>query len=139
MQRENALGEYFVVYREDFLEMKFTLNESGERHVDGIIRRLGLTGAPIKVEPTGIAELDSRRHMAIVAKLIDGGMSPQDAGTRVIAGTTRAEGLRYHDIENLNNRTGGTGSFGGGVGGFGSFSSFGGGGYGGYGGVGGFR
>ena len=126
MQRENALGEYFVVYREDWLDAKFILNDSGIRHVDGITRRLGLIGAPVKVEPTGIAELDSRRVLAIVEKLVQSGVSPQEAGSRVILGTTRAEGLRAHDIENLNGRSGGNGGSGGGNGGFGSFNSFGG-------------
>ena len=125
MQRENALGEYFVVYREDWLDAKFILNDSGIRHVDGITRRLGLIGAPVKVEPTGIAELDSRRVLAIVEKLVQSGVSPQEAGSRVILGTTRAEGLRSHDIESLNNRSGGTGG-GGSNGGYGSFNSFGG-------------
>ena len=126
MQRENALGEYFVVYREDWLDAKFILNDSGIRHVDGITRRLGLIGAPVKVEPTGIAELDSRRVLAIVEKLVQSGVSPQEAGSRVILGTTRAEGLRAHDIENLIGRSGGNGGSGGGNGGFGSFNSFGG-------------
>ena len=126
MQRENALGEYFVVYREDWLDAKFILNDSGIRHVDGITRRLGLIGAPVKVEPTGIAELDSRRVLAIVEKLVQSGVSPQEAGSRVILGTTRAEGLRYQDIENLNGRSGRNGGSGGGNGGFGSFNSFGG-------------
>ena len=130
MQRENALGEYFVVYREDWLDAKFILNDSGIRHVDGITRRLGLIGAPVKVEPTGIAELDSRRVLAIVEKLVQSGVSPQEAGSRVILGTTRAEGLRYHDIENLNGRSGGNGGGGYGGGGFGG-GGFGGGGYGG--------
>ena len=62
MQRDNALAEYFVVYREDWLDTKFILNGSGERHVDGIIRRLGMIGAPVKVEDKKVdpAKTDSK-------------------------------------------------------------------------------
>src|SRR5205823_4180338 len=66
VMRNNALGEYFVVYREDWLAGTPNLNESGERHVGGIIRRLGMTGAPVKVEPSGIGELDAVRRIALM-------------------------------------------------------------------------
>ena len=138
MQRENALAEYFVVYREDWNHNKFILNDTGIRHVDGMIRRLGLIGAPVKVEPTGIAELDAKRLSAVVEILVQSGVSAQEAASRVILGTTRAEGLRYHDIDTLYNRAGGTSGQGTGSG-FGSFGSFGGyGGIGSFGGIGGF-
>lgn len=128
MQRDNALGEYFTVYREDWLNTKFVLNGTGERHVDGIIRRLGMIGAPVKVEPSGIAELDAKRVTAIVERMVQAGVPATEAGNRVTIGTTRAEGLRFHDIPNIYNKAsrgnymgggagGGGGMFGGGFGG----------------------
>src|SRR5207245_8945395 len=124
--RNNALGEYFVVYREDWLNGTTTLNESGERHLDGIIRRLGMTGAPVKVEPTGIAELDAVRRAALTDVLIHAGLPAPEASARVVIGGTRAEGLRNASIEALYSR--GATIYSGGAGGYGGM------GYGGYGG-----
>jgi len=137
MQRDNALAEYFVIYREDWLDAKSELNATGTRHVDGVIRRIGMIGAPVKVEPTGNADLDRKRMTEIIGKLVQAGIPAAEAGGRVVLGTTRAEGLRNGDIERINSAsTGlGAGGFGGGFGGGG----FGGGGFGGFGGIGGFR
>jgi hypothetical protein len=149
MQRTNALGEYFVVYREDWLQGRPLLNDTGARHVAGIIRRLGMIKAPLKVEPTGNEELDARRKVALIELLVDAGVPPADASARIIPGATRAEGLRFKDIEAIYNSTGGTTgtiNMGGGYGGYGGFGGMGGfggggviGGFGGYGGIGGFR
>ena len=104
MMRSNALGEYFVVYREDWLAGTTNLNESGERHFDGIVRRLGQTMAPVKVEPTGIAELDVLRKVALADALIRAGVPAPEAANRVVIGGTRAEGLRNGSIEALYSR-----------------------------------
>ncbi|HXD87170.1 MAG TPA: hypothetical protein VN641_11795 [Urbifossiella sp.] len=147
MQRDNALGEYFVIYREDWLDATLSLNVHGARHLDGIVRRLGIVGAPVKLEPTGNPALDAQRMTAIVEQMVQAGVPPLEAGRRVVYGTTRAEGLRYHDIDALYNRTGGTGGsnygggggyggMGGGMGGFGGGMGGFGGGFGG--GMGGF-
>jgi hypothetical protein len=101
VMRSNALGEYFVVYREDWLANTANLNESGERHLGGIIRRLGMAGAPVKVEPSGIPALDALRRAAVSDMLIQAGVPPQDAIARVVVGGTRAEGLRDASIEAL--------------------------------------
>jgi hypothetical protein len=151
MQRDNAMGEYFVVYREDWLQGRPLLNDTGNRHVAGIIRRLGMIKGPLKIEPTGNEELDARRKVALIELLVDAGVPPADASARIIPGATRAEGLRFRDIEMLYNSTGGTtggmngsggygggmGGYGGGMGGLGGFGGIGG--FGGYGGIGGYR
>jgi len=102
--RSNALGEYFVVYREDWLFSTTNLNESGERHLDGIIRRLSMTASPVKVEPTGNVELDTLRKVVLTEALTKAGVPPQEATARVVIGGTRAEGLRNGSIEALYGR-----------------------------------
>ncbi|MFO0806873.1 MAG: hypothetical protein U0791_27525 [Gemmataceae bacterium] len=133
MQRDNALAEYFVIYREDWHDARTDLNDTGARHMDGVIRRYGMIGAPVKVEPTGNADLDQKRVTAVIGKLAASGIPAQEAASRVVLGTSRAEGLRYEDIENVGRNTRG---FGGGAGGGfgGAFGGFGGG----FGGIGGF-
>ncbi len=142
MQKVNALNEYFVLYREDWMADQNVLNPSGVRHLEGIARRLAATGAPIKVEPTGVNELDERRRAAVVEALSRAGVPGGDAASRVVIGNTKAEGLRGADIQviaypNLRRGFGGGGSGGGGVGGGFGGGSFGGGFNGG--GFGGFR
>jgi hypothetical protein len=130
-QRLNALAEYFVVYREDWLKGTATLNGSGERHVDGIVRRLCTTSSPAKVEPSGDTALDAKRLSALIAVLDKAGVA--DAANRVTLGGTRAEGLHGNEIESLYLRSpysgGGTGGYGnnsgGGYGGFGGFGGYG--------------
>jgi len=132
LQRMNALAEYFVVYREDWLENAPTLNPTGVRHLSGIVRRLGMVPAPIRVEPSGIADLDDRRRLAITGWLLEAGVSTAEAAGRVVIGGTRAEGLRYTDIERVYGReVSGGGGGGGGGGGFGGGNGFGGGTFGG--------
>lgn len=122
-QRQNALAEYFVLYREDFLNDEVELNETGLRHLDGIVRRMNQIGAPIKIEPTGKAELDELRRLKVTDSIVKLAGDPN----RVQSGTTRAEGLRSEDITVIGSRfysagTGfgsGGGGFGGGVGGYG--------------------
>jgi hypothetical protein len=129
MQKLNALGEYFVLFREDWLAGTSTLNSTGERHFDGIVRRLGMTGAPVRVEPTGNPELDTVRRLAVVEALVRNGIPEPEAQARVVIGGTRAEGLRYSDIETVYMRSriigiggyGGGGGVGGVVGGFGGY------------------
>ena len=136
MQRDNALAEYFVIHREDWHDSMTMLNHTGMRHIDGVIRRFGIIGSPVKVEPTGIGPLDQKRVAAIVEKLVDAGVPPQEAHNRVVLGTSRAEGLRNGDIESIFNRGGLGGSGLGGTSGLGSFSGYGVGGFGGIGGIG---
>jgi hypothetical protein len=100
-QRLNALAEYFVVYREDWLKDSAVLNESGERHLGGIARRMCMTTAPAKVEPSGNPELDARRLAALSDALIRAGVPQEEAGGRVVIGGTRAEGLRGNEIETV--------------------------------------
>lgn len=134
-QRLNALAEYFVVYREDWYADTAILNASGERHADGIARRMCLTTAPAKVEPSGDPALDAKRMSALSEALVRAGAT--DGSARVVLGGTRAEGLLGNEIEAVYLRSpysgaGGPGYSGGfGNGGFGS-------GYGGYGGAGGY-
>lgn len=119
MQRQNALGEYFTVYFEDFLLSTATLNESGMRHLAGIARRMNETGAPVKVEPAGPG-LDEKRKQAVIEALIRLGADPQAVVARVVTGGTRAEGLRYDEIDRIGQRVivgPGLGSIGGGFGG----------------------
>jgi len=126
-QRINALAEYFVVYREDFDAGAATLNPTGERHLDGIARRLRQVPVPVRVEPTGDPLLDEKRRVAVIEALGKHGVPFEDASARVIFGTTRAEGLRYSDIERVYGRFQNSGGFGGLGGGFGGFGGFGGG------------
>jgi hypothetical protein len=140
MQRDNALAEYFVIYREDFHAADAVLNRTGIRHLDGVIRRFGTIASSVKVEPTGNAALDQKRIETVVGMLVQAGIPAQEAATRVVLGGTRAEGLRNGDIEAIY-RSGGIGGSGLGMnsmgGGFGGGSgAFGG--YGGIGGIGGF-
>lgn len=120
-QRQNALAEYFVLYREDFLYDEVELNETGLRHLDWIVRRMNQIGAPIKIEPTGKAELDELRRLKVIDSIVKLAGDPN----RVQSGTTRAEGLRSEDITTIGSRfystgTGfGSGGGGGGVGGYG--------------------
>lgn len=123
MQRGNALTEYFTVYREDWNMGTASLNSSGERHFDGIVRRLGLSASPIKIEPSGNADLDTVRRMAVIDALVRNGIPAPEATGRVVIGGTRAEGLRYNDIEAVYSR-----SIIIGIGGYGGSSGFGGGG-----------
>lgn len=125
IQRSHALAEYFVMFREDFDAGTDRLNPTGERHLAGIARRLALANHPVRVEPTGDAKLDERRRAAVVAGLSQLGIPADEAKARVIAGTTRAEGLRDVDIEIIYGRYR-TGGFNGGFGGWGGFGSFGG-------------
>ena len=137
IQRNSALANYFVVYREDFLAGTTTLNDTGYRHIDGIIRRLNFTGAPVKVEPVGNNDIDQRRRATVVDALVRNGVSPAEAQARVVLGSGDAEGLRGLDIEvlpypNLGQGNGG-GGLGGGLGnGLGSLGGFGAGGFGGF-------
>ena len=116
-----------MVYEEDWYIGTANLNGSGARHLDGIIRRLGTTGAPVRVEPSGSPELDALRRLMVTDALIRAGMPPAEAQARVVLGGTRAEGLRYDDIEAVYVRgriigsalAGGYGGFGGG--GYGGF------------------
>ena len=130
MQRANALAEYFVVYREDWLDGTTSFNPSGMRHLGGIIRRLGMVAAPIRVEPSGDPALDHQRRVAVVESLVRSGVPVGDPAARVIIGGTRAEGLQYQDIEILYSRNASSLSGGFGGGGFGG-GGFGGGGFGG--------
>jgi hypothetical protein len=129
-QRMNALAEYFVVYREDWLKGTAVLNGSGERHVDGIARRLCTTHFPAKVEPTGDAALDAKRLSALIAALDKAGIA--DSASRVVLGGTRAEGLHGNEIESVYLRSphsgggyGNGGGFGAGYGGFGGSGGYG--------------
>ncbi len=132
--RDNALAEYFVVYREDWLEGTATLNDTGARHVDGILRRFAMIGAPMKIEPSGNPELDALRKVALIDGLTRSGVSGQEAHERVVIGNTRAEGLRNDSVMAVyfRGRTiysgglGGGGVGGGGGGGGGGFGGFGG-------------
>lgn len=128
-QKQLAMAEYFVVYREDFASNSADLNATGLRHVHGIYKRLDLIDDPVLVEPTGNAKLDEQRRDAVVKALIQHG-APTGVSGRVSPGTTRAEGLRYEDIPSVGKRNplgGSGGGFGGGglglsgVGGFGGF------------------
>ena len=67
-QHTNALAEYFVIYEEDFYQGSDRLNPAGVRHLGGVIRRLPVLDAPVKVEPTGNADLDARRLAAVSAR-----------------------------------------------------------------------
>jgi len=118
----NALGEYFVIYREDWLQQSSTLNPTGLRHFDGIVRRLHRGLSPIKVEPTGDAAVDEARRAAVVSLLIDKGFPALEAQAMVVVQGTRAEGLRHQHIEQVYRRGYflGTGF---GLGGFGAFSN----------------
>ncbi len=129
-QRVNALAEYFVVYREDFDAGEATVNPSGERHLDGIARRLRQAPVPVRVEPTGDPLLDEKRRVAVIEALGRHGVPFEEASARVIFGTTRAEGLRYSDIERVYGRFQNSGGFGGFGGGFGSLGGGFGGGFG---------
>ena len=128
-QRQLALAEYFVVYREDFSTNAAELNETGLRHIAGIAKRLDAIDDSVNVEPTGLAKLDEARRDAVIQALIQAGASTGVSG-RVGTGTTRAEGLRYEDVPAVGrknpvangggngsgsgqNGAGGTGSFGG--------------------------
>jgi hypothetical protein len=123
-QRDNALVEYFVVFDIEWLLGTPDLNGYGCRHLDGICRRLGQTASPVKIEASGIPALDEARKSTIITKLVQCGMDPAAAAARVIFGCTRAEGLRYDEIEAVyyNGRFGGSygfgNGFGGGIGGF---------------------
>ncbi len=127
-QRQLALAEYFVVYREDFLENTAELNDTGLRHIAGIAKRLDTIDDSVNVEPTGLAKLDEARRDAVIQALVQAGASTAVSG-RVGTGTTRAEGLRYEDVPAVGRRNplvngGGTGlgqNGGGGSGGLGSF------------------
>ncbi len=130
-QKQLAMAEYFVVYREDFLANAATLNDTGLRHVTGIFKRLDTIDDSVLVEPTGNAKLDEQRRDAVIRALIELG-APSGVSGRVGAGTTRAEGLRNEDVPAVGRRNplvgGGLGLNGaGGLGGGG----FGGGGFGG--------
>lgn len=146
-QKQLALGEYFVVYLEDFIDNTAELNPTGLRHVAGIFKRLDLTDATIKVEPTGLTDFDEKRRTAVLDALLKLG-ADSGVSRRILGGTTRAEGLRFEDVPAVGARNpirggggfggggfglNGSGGFGGGFGGGG----FGGGGFGG--GFGGFR
>lgn len=148
LQRNNALAEYFTVYREDFFPATgAALNATGIRHLEGIVHRLGLTGAPVKVEVTGNGALDQQRRLAVVDAIVRLGVPPAEAQQRVTFGKTIAEGLRGLDIQVIpypNLRRGGGGGSGGsgsggGMGGAAGFGGGGGGGGGGFGGYGGYR
>jgi hypothetical protein len=128
LQRANALAEFFVLYREDWLDATTALNTTGARHLDGIIRRFGMIAAPVRVEPTGDAALDENRRAAVAELLVQAGVPANEATSRVVIGASRAEGLRYHDIEGVYSRS--FGIYSGGFGGYGGY----GGGFGGYGG-----
>lgn len=135
MQRMNALAEYYVVYEEDWYVGTPHLNSSGIRHVDGIVRRFPYSGgAPVKVEPSGNAELDGLRRASAAEALVRFGVPPGEAHSRVVIGGTRAEGLRYDEVEAVyaRGRIVGTAGYGG-IGGYGSGGNggFGGGGFGG--------
>lgn len=124
-QRQLALAEYFVVYREDFLANSAELNETGLRHIGGIAKRLDAIDDSVNVEPSGLAKLDEARRDAVIQALIQAGASIGVSG-RVGTGTTRAEGLRYEDVPAVGRRNplangGGTGSGQQGTGGFGGF------------------
>lgn len=97
----NALGEYFVIYREDWLKLTSTLNPTGMRHFDGIVRRLHRGLSPIKVEPTGDVAVDEARRAALVKLLIGKGFPALEAQGMVVIQGTRAEGLRYRRIEQV--------------------------------------
>ncbi len=135
-QKQLALAEYFVVYREDFLTGTSVLNATGLRHVEGIYKRLSMIPDNVRVEPTGNAKLDQNRREAVIKALIQLG-APSEISMRVGSGTTRAEGLRYEDVPTVgsaNPLTGsGGGSGGAGGGGGGGFGLSGGGGIGGFG------
>ena len=105
-QRQNALAEYFVVYREDFLYDEAELNETGLRHLDGIVRRMNQIGAPIKMEPTGKADLDELRRTKVADYIVKQAGDPN----RVVFGTTRAEGLRCEDTTIVGSRFYSTGT-----------------------------
>lgn len=121
LQRQNALAEYFTVYGEDFLLGTATLNDTGLRHLDGIVRRMNDVGAPIKIEPSGSA-LDDKRKQAVINTLLKAGVDPSVV-TRVVIGRTRAEGLRYDEVDRIGQRVivGPSTQGGGGYGGFGGF------------------
>lgn len=132
-QTEVALAEYFVLYREDFLKGDVRLNETGLRHLGGIVRRFSFSPAPVRVEPTGDPSLDRLRRQTVIDAMLCAGVNAQAAIDRVQIGGTRAEGLRYDDIDNIgqstdrNSRGYGGGGFGGGYGGGGFGGGFGGG------------
>lgn len=130
-QKQLALAEYFVVYREDFLTGTSVLNATGLRHVQGIYKRLDMISDSVRVEPTGHEKLDQNRREAVIKALIQLG-APSEVSMRVGSGTTRAEGLRYEDIPAVGSANPLTGSGGGGSGG-GGFGITGGGGLGGFG------
>jgi hypothetical protein len=133
-QKQLAMAEYFVVYREDFLTNTATLNDTGLRHATGIYKRLDVIDDSVLVEATGNAKLDEQRRDAVIRALIELG-APTGVSGRVGTGSTRAEGLRNEDVPSVGRRNpllGGSG--GGGAGG-----GVGGGAGGGVGGVGGFR
>lgn len=97
-QRQNALGEYFVMFREEFVAGTGELNASGQRHLDGIVRRLGGNSHPVKIEPTGNATVDEARKVAVASVLVKGGLEVAAVNARVTVGVTRAEGMRYDEI-----------------------------------------
>lgn len=146
MQRSNAMGEYFVIFEEDWIDSTDQLNKTGERHLMGIVKRWGLAGDPVRIEPIGDGPDDKaniKRKVAIVDALVAMGIAQPIAAQRVVLGFGRAEGLRNADIESVVQRAGGTGhsgsgggSGGGNFGGSGSIGGFGG--FGGTG-IGGFR
>lgn len=101
MQRAAALAEYSVLYREDWKPNSATLNATGQRHLDGIVRRMAMSGSMVKVEPSGNSDLDDQRVAATINALCHYGMSPSEAASLVMPCNIRSEGLRDVDIESI--------------------------------------
>ncbi|MGL4421075.1 MAG: hypothetical protein ACRCZF_10455 [Gemmataceae bacterium] len=130
-QVSNALADYLVIYDIEWERGTADLNGYGTRHLDGISRRLGGHSHPIKIESSGNQSLDEMRRAAVASQVVKCGLDAAAAGTRVVVGSSRAEHLRYEEIEsiysrgfNRNGNSGGGsgGGFGGGAGGgFGGF------------------
>lgn len=101
MQRAAALAEYSVLYRGDWKPNSATLNATGQRHLDGIVRRMAMSGSMVKVEPSGNSDLDDQRVAATINALCHYGMSPSEAASLVMPCNIRSEGLRDVDIESI--------------------------------------
>lgn len=137
-QRVNALAEYFVMYKEEFVADGTKLTDSGFRHLCGIVKRFeDCRPMPIQIEVVDAEKkVAEARKLAVVEALMKLGIDATSAIARVQAINycgPRAEPLRYEAVERVGNAalqsSGnqlGTFGFGGlaGIGGIGGFGGF---------------
>ncbi|HAY79922.1 MAG TPA: hypothetical protein DCY79_08975 [Planctomycetaceae bacterium] len=90
-QTNRAELDHFVVYQNEWLDRQPALSPFGTKHFSELIPRMQESTEQIRVEPSGDAQLDQQRQLALIAALTEVGVP--DSSNRVELGFGDAEAL----------------------------------------------